>query len=312
MDKSPDSSAGSREASLEAYRGRIARALAYVQDRIGGDVSLEGAAAAACFSKFHFHRIFAAATGESFADCVRRMRLERAANLLEHRPSMTVTEAAMASGFSSPSVLSRLFAERFGAPPSRWREERIAAARSAARWGAPEVGTEAPLNFWARGAADGVGCTELSLRRLPSIRFASCLHVGPYGPEIQEAWDRLCRWAGPRGLLGPGTRAAGVSWDNPDLCPPERCRYSACIEIPENAEPSGDVVLVAFPARDYLCLHFTGPERGLSAAYSELYRRHLPESGFEPEDDPAIEFYRSPVREDAFDLDIALPVRPLA
>ncbi len=298
-----------QEESLEAYRGRLSRALAYVQDGLGGEVSLEGAAAAACFSKYHFHRIFGAALGESFADFVRRLRLDKAAYFLAQRPSMSVTEVAMAAGFSSPSVLARLFAERFGMPPSRWREERLAATRAdrAAGEGLPALwggqGGERPTGK--------EGGDELSVRELPALRFASCIHLGPYGPGIQEAWDRLCRWAGPRGLLGGGGRAAGVSWDNPELCPPELCRYSACLEIPPGVEPSGEVLLLEFPARTYLVLRVSGDGVDFSAAYNRLYGLHLPRSGFEPEDSPAIELYRSLASAGSFDLDIALPVRHL-
>jgi AraC family transcriptional regulator len=302
-----------KEESLGAYRGRVARALAYVEENLSAEVSLDGAAAAACFSKYHFHRIFTAAMGESFADCVRRLRLERAANLLEQRPSMTVTEAAMAAGFSSPSVLSRLFAERFGAPPRAWREERGAVARAASR-ALPPAEEASPLWFGDAGQARGAApeAAEPRLRQLPALRFASCLHIGPYGEGIGEAWARLGRWAGPRGLFGPGARAAGVSWDNPDICAPERCRYSACLEIPEGLEPSGEVLLLAFPPRSYIALRYEGPEEGLSAAYSRLYREVLPASGFEPEDDPAIEFYRTMKGGDrGFDLEIFLPVREL-
>jgi AraC family transcriptional regulator len=288
-----------KEDSLRAYRDRLARALAYIQENLGGEISLDGAAAAACFSKYHFHRIFSAAMGESFADCVRRLRLERAANYLEHRPSMNVTDVAMASGFSSPSLLSRDFAERFGAPPTRWREERLAEGASAGSWSNPASPGEEP------------GQDEVRVEAMPALRFASCIHVGPYGPGIGEAWGRLNRWAGPRRLLGPKTGTAGVSWDNPEICPAESCRYSVCLPIGDEVEPSGDAILLSFPARSYLCLRYSGPEAGFAAAYSRLYRTHLPESGFEPEDDPAIEFYRGPARSASFDLDIALPVRAL-
>jgi AraC family transcriptional regulator len=299
----------SRESSLEVYRSRIERALAYMQSNLGGELSLDGAAEAACFSKYHFHRIFSAAMGESFADYVRRLRLDRAANFLEHHPNMSVTEVALESGFSSPSVLSRLFAERFGVPPSAWREDK--------RSTSPRDGGSCRPWPCCDDGARARGAWPISTRMLPALRFASCLHIGPYGPGIHEAWSRLYRWAGPRGILGPSSFAAGVSWDNPELCPPESCRYSACIAIPDEIEPSGEVVLLAFPARNYLCLEFRGPEAEFAAAYDRLYGRVLPESGCEPEDAPAIELYKGPAGSPAggasgFDLDIALPVKPLA
>jgi AraC family transcriptional regulator len=293
-----------KEASLEAYRARLARALAYVQGNLQWEVSLEGAAEAACFSKYHFHRIFSGLVGESFADYVRRLRLERAALLLEQRPAMSVTEAALAAGFSSSSVFSRDFAERFGLPPSTWRAERRSGSKNeggAGPWQTPP----------APGAAALPGFQGLELRELGPFRFASILALGGYGPAIGEAWGRLCRWAGPRGLLGPGSIAAGLAWDSPDITEAERCRYSVCLSCPPSLELSGEIVPLEIPRRRHLVLSYRGPE--LSAAYTYLYKQILPESGFEPEDSPALEFYRSVSKPmDSFDLEIALPVHPLA
>jgi len=298
-----------RDESLAAYRGRIARALAYVRDNLAGELSLDGAAEAACFSKYHFHRIFSALVGEGFSEHVRRLRLERAAVLLETRPEMSVTEVAMAAGFGSPSVLSRDFAARFGAPPSRWREARLDAARGGA---SPDAAAgDGPAAFGDAARDDSLpGASEPRIVRLPALRFASILHYGGYGRGIGEAWRRLFRWAGPRGIAGPVARPAGIAWDNPDITPPEKCRYSACLPAPPGVEASGEVVIVEFPPRTYLAMAYQGP--CLSAAYSLLYGRRLPESGFEPEDGPAIEFYRKQGGPDgSFDLEIDLPVVPL-
>ncbi|MBL8968878.1 MAG: AraC family transcriptional regulator [Spirochaetaceae bacterium] len=317
------------DACREEYRARLARALDYVRLNLAAEVRLEEAAAAACFSKYHFHRLFTALVGESFADHVRRLRLERAANFLEKRPGMSVTEVAMASGFSSSSVFSRDFAARFGAPPSRWREERRAAERGLrAGWpgapGRPAAGggdadtvpasatDGASARILARFSGQATGDGNSVIRRLPAFRFAAVLHHGGYGAGIDEAWTRLYRWAGPRGLLGPGIRAAGVSWDDPAITPAERCRYSACLEVPAEVEPAGPATLLEFPARSYLVRDFRGPEAGLAAAYTELYRRDLPECGFVPVDAPAIEIYRRSLGPDqVFDLEIAVPVEAI-
>lgn len=303
----------SRDVSVEVYRARLARVLAYVQDNLADEVGLEEASARACFSKFHFHRIFSSLMGESFADYVRRLRLERAAILLETRPALGITEVAMASGFSSPSVFSRDFSARFGSPPSVWREARLT-GRSPAPSQAGLPWSEAPGRGGMLGEILGEGCTGLGVRDLGPFHFASIMSSGGYGPQIGEAWARLYRWAGPRGLLGSGqgqaSPPAGIAWDSPEITAPERCRYSVCLNAPEGIEATGEVVFLDIPRRSCLVLSYQGPD--LSAAYGALYGRALLESGFEPEDAPALEFYRSLGRPmESFDLDLALPVRAL-
>jgi AraC family transcriptional regulator len=64
------------------YRERILRVLTHIQEHLDEPLDLEVLARVTCFSSFHFHRIFAAMTGETIADHVRRLRLERAATEL--------------------------------------------------------------------------------------------------------------------------------------------------------------------------------------------------------------------------------------
>ena len=66
------------------HADRIDRALAYLSEHLDQDVDLERLADVACYSPFHFHRIYRALQGETVAETVRRMRLHRAAlELLE-------------------------------------------------------------------------------------------------------------------------------------------------------------------------------------------------------------------------------------
>ena len=59
------------------YKERILRVLIYIQDKMDLELSLEELASVACFSKYHFHRIFKAIVGESVYAHIRRLRLER-------------------------------------------------------------------------------------------------------------------------------------------------------------------------------------------------------------------------------------------
>ena len=81
----------------------------------------------ACFSSYHFHRIFRALMGETLASFVKRVRLERSVYLLSHRNGASLTEIALACGFSSSSDFSRSFRAAYGVPPRRFDVERSGA-----------------------------------------------------------------------------------------------------------------------------------------------------------------------------------------
>ncbi len=66
------------------------------------------------------NRVFKKNIGRSTMDYYRRLRAEKAKNLLRNS-SLKVSEIAEATGFSNPSHLSRIFFEIFGCSPSKYR-----------------------------------------------------------------------------------------------------------------------------------------------------------------------------------------------
>ncbi len=84
-------------------------------------LTLEDAARHACMSPFHFHRLFSRAFGETPHAYLTRLRMERARQLLLGT-DLPVTEICLEVGYSSLGTFSRRFHERFGRPPSDYRQ----------------------------------------------------------------------------------------------------------------------------------------------------------------------------------------------
>ena len=72
------------------------------------------------FSRYHFSRLFKQFTGLSCHEYVISRRLSHAERLLLS-PDLSVTEAAMQSGFHSISTFNRIFREKNGCTPSSYR-----------------------------------------------------------------------------------------------------------------------------------------------------------------------------------------------
>ncbi len=70
------------------------------------DLSLEGVASQAGFSKYHFSRLFKQYTDSTFYKYLNQKRIEFAKTLLQD-PGVSVTEVAFKSGFSSLSAFLR-------------------------------------------------------------------------------------------------------------------------------------------------------------------------------------------------------------
>lgn len=73
----------------------------------------------------------------------------------------------------------------------------------------------------------------VEVKHLPGYRLVCARHVGPYGPDLGEAWGRVMNWAGQKGLRD--VAYIGISHDDPGVTPADQCRYDACIVVPDAA-----------------------------------------------------------------------------
>ena len=91
------------------YAARFNRVVDYIQEHLSEPMDLETLAGVACFSPFHFHRLFHGWMGETIHHFLFRLRVERAAVQLVYNPGKSITEIALDCGFSSSATFARAF-----------------------------------------------------------------------------------------------------------------------------------------------------------------------------------------------------------
>lgn len=248
--------------TLEDYGQRLDRVLAYLAENLDADIDLERLSAIACFSPFHFHRVYRALQGETVAETVRRMRLHRAAvELLDDaRP---IGRIAARAGYGSQAAFTRAFRSAYGAPPAAYRT------------GALSGGTPA---------------YEVEERAVGPLRGAALRHEGDF-IGIAPTFDRLNALAVGRGLVGPSTRYFGIFYDDPEGTPVDALRSDACLTVPDDFEPEGELRSATIAGGTYGALLHIGPYAELHRAYEWLYREWLLGGGREPGDGPCVEEY---------------------
>ncbi len=99
------------------YIERINRAIDHVVDHLPEPLRLRDLSRAALLSPFHFHRVFQAVVGETPAEFVRRLRLEKALGLMGRARAQSLTTIALKCGFASSSDFSRSFKQRYRRRP---------------------------------------------------------------------------------------------------------------------------------------------------------------------------------------------------
>ena len=120
-------SGGPQRASLTerygVHRRELVAALEFMEHNLGQPRSRRAVADRVGLSTRQLDRLFANELGSSFSRHYRSIRLERARDLIR-QTTLSITEIALACGFSSPGHFSTSYAERYGVSPSRERQPR--------------------------------------------------------------------------------------------------------------------------------------------------------------------------------------------
>ena len=104
----------------EVYPERFGSLLKYIEQNYTSPITLDELADMAGYSKYHFSRLFKKYCHASFIDYLNRRRV-KAAELMLVNDDISVTDAALQSGFSSLTTFNRVFREVKGCTPSEFR-----------------------------------------------------------------------------------------------------------------------------------------------------------------------------------------------
>jgi AraC family transcriptional regulator len=307
---SPQIEPTAQQAARLDYVQRVNRAIDHIVRNLARPLQLQEVAQAACFSPFHFHRIFKLLLGETLNEFVKRLRLERALYLMSHAPRRPLTDVALSCGFSSSSDFSRSFRQHYGLPPSSFDLEGFRASRRQ-EFERALAGQDGAARIASLPAGDNPDGFEARLRQLPARTVAYIRVLDPYREGVaQAACERLLAWAEERGLADG--QWLGYMWEEPEIVALADCRYDVALVV-DAVEPSGEIGRFEFPPMCVAEVVIKG-DIGLEArAIDWLYKTWLPQSGFVPDEQPAFEAWAGrPFAHgnEHFEIAVQLPIRP--
>ena len=260
------------------YAMRLERVFRWLADHLDDTLDLAQLADVAAMSPYHFHRIYHAMQGETAAETVRRLRLHRAAVELI-TGELPVPRIAQRAGYGSQEAFTRAFKTAYGVPPARYRASFV----------------PSPKPTRTEDAMDTTMAYQATIRETPALRVAALAHRGDY-INIGSTFERLMAMAAAQDLLGPWTRSFGVYYDDPASTPREALRSDACLTLPDDKVPGGDLQVREIRAGRYAVTLHVGPYAELHFPYTWLYGTWLPKSGEEAADAPSIEEYLNDAR----------------
>lgn len=258
------------------YQQQLNKVIEFIGKHLDEELTLKQLSHIACFSKYHFHRLFTAYTGLSLQQYIRWLRLKRAAHQLIVDKDQSIINIAMDAGFESHEAFSRVFKQTCGMSPSEFRHK-----SSWQMWDQP------PYQLPPQGEM----AMNVAIKNMPARRLAVLEHRGD-PQRVGESVSKLISWAKSQSVnLKPKAgEAFGFAYDDPKLTPAD-FRFDLGIAIPEHLTLKGEVVEKRLPEGRYAVAIHKGSRDKIGDTVYALYRNWLPDSGAELADLPCIFCY---------------------
>jgi len=154
--------------------------------------------------------------------------------------------------------------------------------------------------------------TTIKVQEMPEMQVIYVRHTGAFN-LIGKAFDKLMKWAGPRGLITPESHVLTVYHDDPSVTEIDKLRQSACLMVKQDVKTEGEIGKMVIPGGKYATGHFEIIESQFEQAWNTMCL-WFTESGYEPGEGYSYELYYNNHEEHPehkFIIDICIPVKTL-
>lgn len=300
----------------ELYKASINRVVDYIQANLNEDLSLKQLSEVACYSKFHFNRIFSDYMGESVYQYIKRLRLEKSAELLLGNSNVSITDVALMCGFENSSSFAKSFKNHFKMTATEWRNKpgdvsvnestpvQIERSEFSIYRGAP---------VWTYHFKNAIW--QVAIEDIRPLTFAYIRNIGPYqSGEVLfgEVYTRLLRWAAARELVNENTIAWHIYHDNPNITEDKKLRVMVGIPVMDSVDPSGPVGITRISGGKCGVCRFLLQKDQFAGAWSWMFSEWLVNSGYEWDNRESFERCHGEKiikGNHFFDVDICIPVK---
>jgi len=279
------------------YAQRVDAVIQYMHERFADRLTLDELAAQSHFSRYHFSRIFASIVGIPPMAYLNQVRLQKAISYLA-KDSRTILDVAQLCGFESISAFNAAFKKHYSMAPGEVKRSLGKQSNIPSIISKKQEAITAPQRYDETGGKIAnsflrrVWDMNVSLKELPAYGVAYARHVGSY-LDTYHAWSQIGGWAHEHGLTSMNAHFIGISLDDPVTVDEFACRYDACVTLPENFTKSEDRSGIQFKKLQgglFATYVFYDTLDKLALAYQSLFGHWLPQSEYEADDRPCLEF----------------------
>ncbi|CAG9606786.1 AraC family transcriptional regulator [Pseudoneobacillus rhizosphaerae] len=260
------------------YEVCIQRTVDYIEENLHQQVTLLQLAEIACFSPFHYHRVFQTMVGDSVMNYVRKRRLTSAAVRLFYTDEKVI-DIAFDVGFQYQESFNRAFKNFYGVTPKQYRE--------AKRLTGPLIGKACLfINHYIGGI-----CMEPTLVTKPAFHIIGYeLRTknkdGQNNMDIPQFWQQYMQKNLGCTIPDPINKNQELG-----ICTnfdPETGEFVYVIgmEVKEGTQAHEGMVYMSFPEMEYVV--FTTPKSDeksfsstIQSTWNNIFTNWFPQSGYE-------------------------------
>jgi AraC family transcriptional regulator len=286
-----------KEAQI-TYISSVNKALQFIDKNLDTNLSLETISKVACFSPFHFHRIFKAITNETLNAYISRKRIEKVASVLTHKPEVSIAELSLLFGFNSNSSLTRAFKKYYRISPSEFRKQKNSRFSKISKIESKNGQAQVVFEEYICGINHLKNWIEMNakieIKEMANLELAYVTSIGEQG--IATAYDTLVKWATPLGLLqNPDTKMVTIYHDSFKTTAPQKVRLSACITLPEPMKVSGNIGRTSIEKGKFIVGSFVIGLIEFEKSWNSLFV-WMAENGYKKADRDPFELYHNDYR----------------
>lgn len=261
-------------ATIIDHRHRVKRVMMHINQHLEQKCRLDELAEVACFSPFHFIRVFAAIMGETPLEYTVRKKMERAGFHLLRR-EYAITDIALDVGYDTSSSFCKAFKAHFGMSPRRFRD---AMSKNWYYWANRTV---YPIKGTRKRCR--LGCPVPVIRFLPSLNVV-CLENrgfvnGSYLKTASLSFKQLVKWLADLGLERTVQAFASIyPYRTSSLEDDKALNYVGAI-LSRKIEFIKNLRYFVLPQGRYAIFQHYGPYDFIMQTWNQVYANWLPRSG---------------------------------
>ena len=245
------------------YVKQILNVLIYIESHIEDEITIEELAKIACYSPFHFYRIFHAIAGETVHKYVRRLRLEKAAGKLQYT-SKPITDIALDSNFDTSSAFTKAFKQCMGKSPRNYRLNYKLLYKE--------------VNAMTKKINNLPMILPEKIETIPNINILFIRRCGNYATSSNSAWEAMLAFINENKLDHSKLRFFSVFHDDTEITNEDKLRFDACVQVPREIQESGEVARKIINGGKYAIFTHHGEHQYIENTFDRIFLKWFPNS----------------------------------